>query len=117
MARIQIRTGDDIDLVVTLYKDGATFAIDSGATVRAALADGGNMTLLTAVVTCSNAGPGADWDNSKVSVELTSAITGGLTAHHLRDVYLEIEVDDAVNGPGKLRWLVPGLKIWQGLIT
>ena len=105
-----IVTGDDVALPVTLKKDGATFSIDAGATVQASIVlPDGSVTLVSAV-TCSNAATGADWDNSLVVVEFSSAETGAVTDYVPAKV--EIQVDDS----GKLTWFV-GVVIEKGSIA
>jgi len=93
-----IVTGDDVSLPVTLKKDGATFIINGGATVKASLVSENKDTVLIAPVTVLEANPGSDWANSLVVVQFTSIETGALTAYN--PSLLEIQVDDS----GKLTW-------------
>lgn len=95
-----IVTGDDVDIPVTLTKGSAkaTFTIDPGATVKAALVSLDRQTVLIPAVTCLVSAPGADWANSLVIVPFTSAETLAVTDY--APAYLEIQVDDG----GKLTW-------------
>ena len=105
-----IVTGDDVALPVTLKKDGATFTIDVGATVQASIVLADRSATLIAAVTCSNAATGADWANSLVIVEFSSAETGAVTDYV--PALVEIQVDDS----GKLTWFV-GVVIEKGSIA
>jgi len=107
-----ITTGDDVAIPVTLKKNGVTFAIDAAATVKAALVSTDRSSKLSADVTCSNAAAGADWANSLVVVEFSSAVSGAVTVPDSGRCLLEIQVDDS----GKLTWTAP-LQIVAGLIA
>ena len=93
-----IVTGDDVVLPVTLKKNNATFAIGSGATVKAALVSTDHKTVLAGPVTCSALAAGADWSVALVIVTFPSLATAGITAQG--PAMLEIQVDDG----GKLTW-------------
>jgi hypothetical protein len=89
---IQIVKGDDRVLPLQLYKDEATFAIDVGATVRAAIVNPAHTTLLMAPVTLDNAAVGADWSASLVVMEITSAQSALIS--ETGNAVIEIEVND-----------------------
>ena len=105
-----IVTGDDVALPVTLKKDGETFSIDAGATVQASIVLADRSATLIPAVTCSNSAAGADWLNSLVVVEFSSAATGAVTDYV--PALVEIQVDDS----GKLTWFV-GVVIEKGSIA
>lgn len=107
-----IVTGDDVALPVTLKKDAATFSIDAGATVQASLVSIDRSTTIVSAVTCSNVATGADWPNSLVVVEFSSAQTTAILDADLGFALLEIQVDDG----GKLTWFV-SIEIEKGTIA
>ena len=97
MALFEITTGDDVDYPAQLTKNGATFTIDPGATVKGCIKYEGEA--ISAEVTCDNAHPDADWVNSLVIVPFTAVQTEAITKTGLT-AYIEIQVDDG----GKLTW-------------
>lgn len=105
--------GDDIALSVQLKKDGAVFNIPNTATVKAMLHDDSpaNLGAISSAVTCIEGAPGADWAQSLVVVEFTSAES--TTWKETYRATLEIEVDDN----GKTTWRVNNFHIDQGYIT
>lgn len=105
-----IVTGDDVAIPVQLKKGGSTFTIDGGATVKAAIVTPERDELLSTTVTCSNIATGADWDNSLVVVEMTSAQTAAITTYG--NALVEVQVDDS----GKLTWAAP-IYVARGLIS
>ena len=109
MATPDITTGDDVALLVTLKKNGATFTIDPGATVEAAIVDAQRITQLMPAVSQSNGG-NADWANSLVEVILTSAQTAVIDKQG--GALLEIQVDDS----GKQTWFA-SVNIKRGSIA
>lgn len=105
-----IVTGDDVLLYVTLKKNGATFAIDTGATVQARIINQHTTTNLTDAVEQVSTTAGADWDNSLVAVIFDSATTA--TIAKAGPARLEIQVDDG----GKRTWFV-NINIVLGTIS
>lgn len=87
-----IVTGDDVSLAVTLKKNGATFSIDAGATVEASIITPDRGTILVAATAQASATPGADWANSLVVVQFSSALTNYA---YTGTVVIEIQVDDS----------------------
>ena len=87
-----IVTGDDVARPVQLTKDGASFVIDPGATVRAAIVDEAHKKVLMAAVTLDEGATGAVWATSLLVVEMTAAETAAIT--ETGNAVLEIEVDD-----------------------
>ena len=94
---IEITAGDDITIPVTLKKNGATFAIDSAATINAAIVDVDVQNLLSSVVTVNKSAAGTDLANSLIQVSFTSAQTAGVRPGNAK---IEIQVDDS----GKTTW-------------
>jgi hypothetical protein len=102
-------SGDDIVIEQTLTKNNSTFAIDSGATVKASLISRDKQTIIVAPVSVLEATTGSDWANSKIIILFDSTDTD--TATDFGPVYLEIQVDDG----GKLTWFVKA-ELVQGTI-
>lgn len=92
-----ITTGDHSKIPVTLKRDGATFSIDAGATIKAILTGADRITLLTEEVTIDNAAVGTDLPNSKFIVEFTKAQT--LAIIDYGPAYLEVQVEEIVDEP------------------
>ncbi|MGV0961841.1 MAG: hypothetical protein ACOYB1_18605 [Limnohabitans sp.] len=89
----EIVTGDSTSLAVTLRKNGAVFAIDPAAEVKAALVSKDHKTAYTAEpIEQSNAAPGADWPHSLVIVELPPSSTNDIAYQGL--ALLEIQVSE-----------------------
>lgn len=110
MSIIEIVTGDDVALSVTLKKDNSTFDIDSSATIHAAIVSETRSQLLLDAVVQSNSASGADWDNSLVIIEFSSTETSNITT--AGRALLEIQVDDN----GKQTWFV-SVRIVKGNIA
>lgn len=105
----EIISGDDVSIPVTLYKDGVTFTIDPGATVKAGIVNTRHTKILLAAVTLDEAADGADWANSLVMFILTAAQSATLNSND--EAFIEIEVDDG----GKETFFVR-VKLVKGLI-
>ena len=88
----QLVTGDDIVLYVTLKKNGTTFNIDAGATVKASIIDLDHQDSYVDPVTQSNVAVGADWANSLVVVEFDPVDTQDIV--YQGEASLEIQVDN-----------------------
>lgn len=93
-----ITTGDDVALPVQLKKNNASFVINAGATIKAAVINSDGTRVLSEVVTLNNLATGADLANSLVVAEFTSAQTAAIKEYG--SAILEIQVDDS----GKLTW-------------
>jgi len=106
---IQIVTGDDIAIPVTLTKDGKLFSIASNAVVKAALVGADHSAILAGPVTLSNTATGANWPASLVVVEIPGTLTAAITA--FKPALLEIQVNDG----GPLTWFAE-VRIIKGLI-
>lgn len=96
---MDITTGDDIEIAITLKTAGATFAINSAAIVKAAIVTKAGGLTLAGPVLVSNATLGSNWQNSLIVV----AIPGKATKAIKNDMMakLEIQVDDG----GKKTWI------------
>lgn len=89
---VDIITGDDVAISVQLKKNGGTFAISPVDTLTATVNDRKTkQSMLSAPVTLRNNATGADWPNSLVVVELSSAESAELTPGYAE---VEIQVDD-----------------------
>ena len=102
-------TGDDVTLPVTLKKNGAVFAINVAAVVKARLVTLDHATSLCDEVVQSHSATGANWAASLVVVALPGAITGAVSGYG--NALLEIQVDYS----GKATWFIP-VTIVQGHI-
>jgi len=104
-----ITTGDDVSIAATLTKDGASFTIDPGDTVEASIVSRYKSTVLISPVAQSSSANGADWANSLVVVNFTSAQTAvdfaGLA-------FLEVQVDD-----GTKQTFFSSIKLVKGTIA
>jgi len=98
MAIPNLVTGDDIQMLVTLLKDGTTFNINAAATVEARLINIDRTQAYMDPVAQSNAASGADWSNSLVTVEFAETDTSDIT--YQGAALLEVQVDDN----GKSTW-------------
>lgn len=106
---VNFLTGEDILIAVQLTTNGATFVIDSGATVTAVLRDG--IEAISAEVSCTDQ---TDWATSLVVVPFTdtetAAITVGTTPIFAT---LEVQVDES----GDIRkWLATGIEVTKGVL-
>lgn len=94
----EIVTGDDLNIPVTLKKDGVTFAIDTAAIVQVAIVSANKSEILVAAIAQVSTTTGADWANSLVVVVMPSAATLSLAT--FGKAYMEIQVDEG----GKTTW-------------
>jgi len=88
---LRLVTGDSPSYALTAKQDGAVFAIDSGATVRARIVDI-NKNALTDIITLSSATTGADWPNSLIVAQFLKASTELIT--YYGKGYIELEIND-----------------------
>ena len=86
---------DDATLFLTLEKDDATFNIDAGDVVEAALVSTDHETLLMAAVAQSNTSPGADWPNSLIAIKFSAAQTALITLPATGAAKVEVQVTQA----------------------
>lgn len=105
-----IVTGYDVVFPTTLRKDGKTFAIDAGASIKASLISIDRSTVLIAPVTLNNAEQGTDLANSLIIIKFPSSSTSVITSYD--PAHIEIQVDDA----GKTPWFV-SVDIEKGTIS
>lgn len=101
--------GDDSEVPVTLKKNKATFSIDAGAVIKAAVVNTDRDTVIAGPVTVNNNATGSDLANSLIVVEFTEEETGAITVEG--DALLEIQVLD---GKKKTWW--PEVFLVRGLI-
>lgn len=105
-----IVTGDDVSLPTELKKDGKTFSIDAGATIKAALISADRESTHIATVTVDKLAAGTDLANSLVIVEFPSESTGLIAAY--QPALVEVQVDDG----GKITWFAD-VDIEKGTIS
>lgn len=101
MARPEIVSGDDVLLLVQLKKDGAAFSITPSAPVRARLVSPDRKQQFTGEIVQSEGAAGAQWNTSRVVVQMSQADTAGISYQGFG--WLEIQVHDGV----KQTWFVP----------
>jgi hypothetical protein len=106
--------GDDAKLYLTLQKEGATFNIDAGDTVEAALVSADHESMLMDEVAQSSATSGADWANSLIAIKFTAAQTELINKPSDEDV-AKVAVQVTQSGK-KETWFSP-VKIVQGHIA
>jgi len=104
-----IVSGDDVSLSVTLKKNGSTFDMSGATSVKASVVSENHTNIFIAAVTQTEVA-GADWANSLVVVNFTSAQTAAMTFQGRAS--LEIEVDDG----GKTTFFAQ-VQAVKGLIT
>lgn len=92
-----ITTGDRSRIPVILKRDGATFAIDGSAVIKAILTDLDRVTVISGEVTINNSATGTDLPNSKFIVEFNKTETAAIT--QLGEAYLEVQVDETGDDP------------------
>lgn len=94
----EVVQGDDLELGVTLKRKRAgdaslaTFTISNGADVKAQFVDISKNITIGPEVTCQFGATGADWANSLVVIEMTSAQSG--TIMHTGMAYARVRVTD-----------------------
>lgn len=89
---MEIVTGDDEDIKLTLTRGGLTFAISDSAIVKVAIVDKTNTTLLAGPIVASRLANGADWANSLIAVTIPSKSTANIKT--TMQAKLEIQVND-----------------------
>lgn len=89
---------DGFTFPAELLKDGAVFAISSGADVQAALISGDHTARLAGPVDVLQSADGSDWVNSLVVCAFTAADLAELT-FNANNVVLEIQVQDPGQDP------------------
>lgn len=94
-------TGDDINISVTLKKNGVVFTIALNASVKARLVSTNHETPLSEEVAQASGTSGANWPQSLVVVVIPAATSKKVAVQG--DALLEIQVSDA----GKTTWFVP----------
>ena len=113
MATLRIVTGDPINRAVDLTKvtdaGEISFAIATGATVKAAVVSVDHSVKYTDDTTLSSAATGADWPNSRVLVAIPKTETEKIT------VFGEAKVEIQVADSDEQTWYVPA-EVLQGQI-
>lgn len=106
--------GDDWSIPVTLKigKPSETFAIDSGATIKARIIDENHTKGLTPTVDVLEASTGSDWANSKVIVNISGSDNTVITSQGKAKI--EVQVNDTI-GVG-LRTFFGDVRLVRGLI-
>jgi len=110
---LEVFTGDDWDISITLKKDGVVYDVSTATDISASVVtdDGTSPTTLVSAVTCSIGATGADWANGLVVVEIPNATTTALSAQR---AYLEVQVTIAAK---KQTWPRQTIDIKKGTIA
>jgi hypothetical protein len=110
---LEVFTGDDWDIAVTLKKDGSPFDVSTATAIEAAIVstDDRGVEVLVPAVTLDSGATGADWANGVVVVEIPSASTGSLSSGA---AYIEIQV---TMGGKKSTWPRNKLTVKKGTIA
>jgi hypothetical protein len=101
MATPEIVTGYDNAIAVQLTRNGANIAIDSGATVRAALVSVGRNESYTDPIEQSDSTPGAAWATGLVVLKFGPEDTAGIGFQGR--ALMEVQVVDGDSKP----WFLP----------
>lgn len=110
---LEVFTGDDWDIIITLKRDGAVYNVSTASAISAALVsdDGPAPSTVVAAVSCSSGTSGADWANGVVVIEIPNATTAALTAQR---AYVEIQV---TIGGKKKTWPRQVIDIKKGVVA
>ncbi len=108
-----IVTGTDAAIGVQLSRNGAKFAINPSATVKALVVSSDHKTsyMATPAAVLSET-PGSAWETSYIVITFPADTTSGISFQGM--AMLEIKVDDSL-GVGKKTWFTP-VKIITGQI-
>ena len=90
---MDIITGDDNYIKVTLTKSGSTFNIGQGSVIKASIIDKNHQKILAGPITMSRLEAGADWANSLVVIRIPAKSM--LLTQSSSQAILEIKVNDA----------------------
>lgn len=110
---LEVFTGDDWNIVVTLKRDGSPLDVSTATDIKAAVvdSDGSNPQTLVSAVTLSDSATGADWANGVVVVQVPELTTSPLSP---ASAYLEIQV--TLDGD-KTTWPRNNIVIKKGTIA
>ncbi len=89
---MDIVTGDDEDIEITVTNDGTSFVISESAVIKAALVDK-NSNVLAGPIPVSTTAYGSDLPNSKIVVRIPGRSTASIK--NTMPATLEIQVSDA----------------------
>lgn len=109
---LEVFTGDDWDISITLNKDGAAYDVSTATDISAAVVSDNGIapTTIIAAATQSSVATGADWANGVVVVEIPNASTDVTP----QNAYLEIQV---TLGGKKTTWPRNNIVIKKGTIA
>lgn len=109
---LEVFTGDDWDITVTLKKDGVAYDVSTATDISASIVDSDGIAPNTVIsaVTCDSGATGANWASGVVVVE----IPNGSTNVTPQNAYLEIQV---TLGGKKSTWPRNNIVIKKGTIA
>jgi hypothetical protein len=93
MNTLNIITGDDINQLVQLTRNGVDFAILNSDQVQCAIVSFDRKTILVTAVVQDDTATGANWGESIIACEFTNALTNQITK--TGQAWLEIQVTQA----------------------
>jgi len=110
---LEVFTGDDWDISITLKKDGVAFDVSAATEILGSVVDSDGTTVSTIIgtVTADSGATGADWANGIVVLEFANANTASLDP---QKGWVEIQVTIASK---KTTWPRPSLDIKEGTIA
>jgi len=110
---LEVFTGDDWNISITLKKDGAAYNVSTASEILASVVsdDQNAPSTIVGAVACSSGTTGADWTNGLVVIEVPNATTSPLTA---REAWVEIQI---TLGSKKTTWPRQKILIKKGTIT
>ncbi len=121
---VELITGDDIAIPVTLKNDGTAIALNTGWTIRAILRQGTTKIAPSTYWTCASSDTGidpagtavaADYPNGIILVKIAAADTSALSTK--RELQLEVQVDTGTYKTTFLSDITDQITLIKGLIA
>ncbi len=88
---LEVFTGDDWSIIMTLKKDGVAFDVSASTEILASIVsdDQNDPSTIVSAVPCLIGATGADWPNGVVAIEIPNATTTPLEA---REAWVELQI-------------------------
>lgn len=80
MSDVIITTGDDVDFLHQITKDGVNLVIGLSATIKSRIVSKDRVTVYSSEITALSGDTGADWPNGLVALAFSSAITNAMNS-------------------------------------
>ena len=100
MSDVIITTGDDVDFLQQVTKDGVDLVIDISAVVKSRIVSQDRQTVYTDEITAVSTDEGADWATGLISLPYPSAITEAINNTNIpfnkgtSQAIVETQIDD-----------------------